>query len=79
MSRMVGETLLVGLLSLTATVALANDEHIARDKGWSSRTAPPPARYRIISAPELDPAQCMSAFMVLAGTIAVLRGRRTKK
>jgi hypothetical protein len=79
MSRM-NRTLLAGLLSLTATVAFASEEHIARDKGWASRPPPPPPpRHHVVSAPELDPAQCVEGLLLLTGTIAVLRGRRRKK
>jgi hypothetical protein len=37
------------------------------------------ARGGPVAAPEIDPAQAVSALMLLAGSVAVLRGRRKAK
>jgi len=63
------------LLSLAATPATASDD---RDHQFLP-PPPPPPHHHAVSAPELDPAQGMAALALLAGTIAILRGRRRKK
>jgi hypothetical protein len=44
---------------------------------------PPPSSHcpgaRCMSAPEIDPASAMGALALLSGTIAIVRGRRSKK
>jgi hypothetical protein len=80
MTGTIGRTLLVAVLSLGATVALANDDGLGKGKGWGPPPPPPPPPPRhTVSAPELDPAQGAAALTLLAGTIAILRARRWKK
>jgi len=40
---------------------------------------PPSANPTTLKAPEIDPASAMAGFTLLAGGLAVLRGRRSKK
>jgi hypothetical protein len=54
--------------TLSLAVALMTVATIA------AATAAPPT-----SAPEIDPASAMAGLTMLAGTLAVLRGRRAKK
>ena len=60
----------VMLLSLAATIAVAEDDDDRRC-GDDDR--------RCVSAPEIDPAQGLSALMLLAGTVAILRASRVRK
>ena len=67
----------VMLLSLAATIAVAKDkDDDDRDcRGHDDHTcvADP------VTAPEIDPAQGLSALMLLAGTVAILRASRVRK
>jgi hypothetical protein len=57
--------------------AVANHEALVHDRDAGSKattSATDPA-----AAPEIDPAGAMSAFTLLAGGLAVLRGRRFRK
>jgi hypothetical protein len=56
----------VMLLSLAATIAVAEEEDECDDR-------------QCVSAPEIDPAQGLSAIMLLAGTVAILRASRVRK
>jgi hypothetical protein len=61
----------VALLSFTATVVAGPPREEKRCHGENTR--------RCVSAPEIDPAQAMSALLLLSGTVAIIRGRRGKK
>jgi hypothetical protein len=74
----------VSLLALAANFAVASDQeehHLARDGHHWDRDQ----HYchgdnsSCVSAPEIDPAQAMSALALLGGTIAIVRGYRRKK
>jgi hypothetical protein len=81
MTRTIIRTLVVALASTVATVALANEDGFGKGPaGWGPPPPPPPPPPRhTVAAPELDPAQCVAALMLLTGTVAILRGRRAKK
>jgi len=66
------------VLSLCAgTAAYANTwSHEAR---WGFAARPHLATSDTMSAPEIDPASAMAGLTLLAGGLAVLRGRRSKK
>jgi hypothetical protein len=61
----------VVVLSLCAgTAAFANNWHARAHAGWASDAT---------AAPEIDPTGAMAGLTLLAGGLAVLRGRRSKK
>ena len=71
-------TLLLALLTVTASTALAqnskgqnNDDQGQNSQGGCIRTA-------CVRAPEINPAQAMGALTLLAGAVAVVRGFRRK-
>jgi hypothetical protein len=68
----------VVVLSLCGgTAAYANTwAHEAR---WGFATHPLVRTSDTMSAPEIDPASAMAGLTLLAGGLAVLRGRRSKK
>ena len=65
----------VMLLSLAATIAVAED----RDRDDDDRGCRGEEHHQCVSAPEIDPAQGLSALMLLAGTVAILRASRVRK
>ena len=65
MKRIIG----LFILSLLGTVAAARDDD-DRDRD---------EHRNVVSAPEIDPAGAFSALTLLAGSLAVLRGRRGRK
>ena len=65
----------VMLLSLAATIAVAED----RDRDDDDRGCRGEEHHQCVSAPEIDPAQGLSALMLLAGTVAILRASRGRK
>lgn len=63
------------VLSLCAgTAAYANSWAARAHAGWAGTAAS-----SAMSTPEIDPAGAMAGFTLLAGGLAVLRGRRSKK
>jgi hypothetical protein len=60
----------VMLLSLAATIAVAEDDDDRRCGDDDSRC---------VTAPEIDPAQGLNALMLLAGAVAILRASRGRK
>jgi hypothetical protein len=70
----VKRTIALVILSLIAGVAAADDED-HRGDGDRDRDH----GKHVVSAPEIDPAGAAAAFTLLAGGVAVLRGRRGKK
>jgi hypothetical protein len=77
MSRLT--TVSVVLLSLATTgLAMANDGDDHRDDHrydhrWHKNGDPP------MTTPEIDPSQGTAALALLAGAVAIVRGRRKKK
>jgi hypothetical protein len=68
----------VVVLSLCAgTAAYANGWQARSHIGWASHARV--ATSDTMSAPEIDPAGAMAGLTLLAGGLAVLRGRRSKK
>jgi len=63
------------ILSLLGTVAAAHD-HDDRDRDHDRDRDEP---RKVVSAPEIDPAGAFAALTLLAGSLAVLRGRRGGK
>jgi hypothetical protein len=61
----------LGAVASAQAMALYPENHHARD---SREPAADPA-----AAPEIDPASAFSAFTLLAGGLAVIRGRRAGK
>lgn len=69
----------VVVLSLCAGTAAYADNWQARTRvGWASHARTAQAS-DTMSAPEIDPAGAMAGLTLLAGGLAVLRGRRSKK
>jgi len=69
----------VVVLSLCAgTAAYANNWELSRHVGWGSHAARVAASDPM-ATPEIDPAGAMAGLTLLAGGLAVLRGRRSKK
>jgi hypothetical protein len=66
----------VMLLSLAATIAVAAED---RDRDDDDRGCRGEEHHQCVSAPEIDPAQGLSALMLLAGTVAILRASRVRK
>lgn len=68
------------LVSLAATAAAQAAPPGGQNVGWQSR---PPASFKAVTdvaaAPEIDPASAFAGLTMLAGGLAVLRGRRVKK
>ena len=62
------------ILSMLATAAAANGDGDLPYGGDGDHDRP-----RVVSAPEIDPAGAFAAFTLLAGGLAVLRGRRGGK
>ena len=65
----------VMLLSLAATIAVGKD----KDRDDDDRGRRGDDDHRWVSAPEIDPAQGLSALMLLVGTVAILRASRVRK
>lgn len=63
------------ILSMLATAAVANGDGDRPHDGDGDHDRPK----RVVSAPEIDPAGAFAAFTLLAGGLAVLRGRRGGK
>ena len=69
MKRIIG----LFILSLLGTVAAAHDDDDRdRDRDRDEHR-------KVVSAPEIDPAGAFAALTLLAGSLAVLRGRRGGK
>jgi hypothetical protein len=67
----------VMLLSLASALAYAGGGH---GRGGDNQGGNSPGgTYRTVAAPEFDWAQAMGAFVLLGGSVAILRGRRQKK
>ena len=65
---------------LAATLALTlGTAAAAYADGPLPSTVPPPDYWRVHRAPEIDPAGAIAGLTLLAGGLAVLRGRRAKK
>lgn len=86
------KSLAIGLLTLTATVSTAafagnNTPPAPQDLGgivcwilpWVCENHHKPGGSGPTAAPEIDPAAAAAAFTLLAGGLAVLRGRRSRK
>ena len=76
MTRIKMKTISLMLLSLAATSAVASAATSAvalNDGGRRCR------EYKCAVAPEIDPAQGVSALLLLAGAVAILRARGGKK
>jgi hypothetical protein len=74
------------LLSLASALAYAGGGHGqgGDNQGGNSQGDNQQGRhsqgiYRTVAAPEFDWAQAMGAFVLLGGSVAILRGRRQKK
>jgi hypothetical protein len=65
------------MLRLAATVALTIG--IATAAYADHEDGPPPSSVRVQKAPEIDPSQVIAGLTLLAGGLAVLRGRRDRK
>jgi len=63
------------LLSLAATSALAKEKGCQQDGDYQGNNQ----GYCVRAAPEIDPAQGLSALMLLAGTVAIFRASRARK
>lgn len=75
MSKLVA---VVALSLCAGTAAYANDSWAVRSHvGWASHARV--ATSDMTAAPEIDPAGAMAGLTLLAGGLAVLRGRRSKK
>jgi hypothetical protein len=48
-------------------------------RGGPFHWGPPPPPPRTVSAPEIDPASALAGLTLLAGGLAVMRGRRGRK
>jgi hypothetical protein len=64
------------VLMTLAGVASASDSNGCREILWFSFC---PKGDTVVKAPEIDPASAMAGLTLLAGGLAVLRGRRGKK
>jgi hypothetical protein len=67
------KTICVMLLSLAATIVVAGDREDRDDRECREH------HHQCVAAPEIDPAQGLSALMLLAGTVAILRASRVRK
>jgi hypothetical protein len=68
----------IGCAILLLTMAGAAAAKDKCDKILWFRVCDPTPPHRPIKAPEIDPASAMAALTLMAGGLAVLRGRRTK-
>jgi hypothetical protein len=62
------------VLVTLAGAASAKDKDKCKDVLWSSEYC-----HHHLKAPEIDPTSAMAALTLMAGGLAVLRGRRTRK
>jgi hypothetical protein len=77
MSKLVA---VVALSLCAGTAAYADNNWQAHARvGWSNSRARTAQASDTMSAPEIDPAGAMAGLTLLAGGLAVLRGRRSKK
>jgi len=77
MNKIMTRTLSIALLALTSAAALGQNQggnsQGQNGQGQNGQGSSP------VSAPEFDPAGAFPALMLIAGTVAVIRGyRRTK-
>ena len=82
MIKIIIRTLSVALLVLTSGAAVGQDGNGqggngngqgSNGQGGNGGTGP---YYGAVAAPEIDPAAAISALMLLAGTVAIIRGYR---
>jgi hypothetical protein len=73
------KTICVMLLSLAATIAVAKDDDHRRCRGDDDRKDDDRKCVAAVAAPEIDPAQGLSAVILLAGTVAILGASRARK
>jgi hypothetical protein len=69
---------LAALLMTAAGVASAHETHDSCIHFFGFEFCPPPRTGNPVQAPEFDPASAMAGLTMLAGGLAVLRGRRRK-
>ena len=66
-------TLSVALLVMTSGIALGQNQG-GNSQGQNGQGSSSP-----VAAPEIDPAGAISALMLLAGTVTIIRGYRRRK
>lgn len=66
------------LFAGTSTAAFAGDGCITIWGFTLFCLPPPPVQHNPVTAPEIDPASALAGLALMAGGLAVLRGRRTK-
>ena len=65
------------LLSTGSAAFAGSGEKCTRILFWEI-CRPKPTQHHPVSAPEIDPASALAALALMAGGLAVLRGRRSK-
>ncbi len=68
------------LLGLALSLSVSTNAH-ASGWGWGppKLPPPPPPPHGPVTAPEVDPSLAVSGFALLAGTLTVVRARRTRR
>jgi hypothetical protein len=85
MTKTTAKTFLVVLLSLAASAALSQTERQRHDRlvDYQGQNNDNQGQNyeggRVVGAPEIDPAQALSALTLLGGTLAIVRGYRRNK
>jgi hypothetical protein len=71
-------TLSVALLVMTSGIALSQNQG-GNSQGGNGQGQNGQGYNSPVAAPEIDPAGAINALMLMAGTVAIIRGYRRKK